>query len=496
MTQWKTHININKCNIGEVNIQQGIYQGDGLSPLWFCLALNPLSMLLKNTKLGYRPKIKDDVRISHLLFIDDMKLFAENEKDLTKMLETAEKFNDTVGMKFNVDKCAIMKIHRGKVISDESRIAQIPTMTSDEQYKYLGIHENQKINHSQLKVQFTEEYRKRITKLLNTSLNGKNMIHAINTYAVPALTYSFGVVKWRWRQRTGEYIKLMCMKLEINMEKRLRASQDKTMKKIIEVDKKFTPLNLTTETTPENVMGKEQLKEQWKSKALHGRYPKSLENEMVDREMSLEYMRKGYLFAETEGFLTAIQDRVIRTKNYEKHILKLDGVVDRCRKCKVHNETIEHVIGGCSALADNVYLGRHNQVAKIIHIELAKKYELIQDPLPFYKYTPEPVLESRDYLLYWDRTILTDKTVDHNKPDIVFINKKENKGIMIDVAVPLTHNIQKTEVEKVRKYEELKEDMKRTWKLTNITIIPIVISSEGVTSKCFKENLERLRDLK
>ncbi|KAI5728931.1 hypothetical protein M8J77_006734 [Diaphorina citri] len=63
---------------------------------------------------------------------------------------------------------------------------------------------------------------------------------------------------------------------------------------------------------------------------------------------------------------------------------------------------------------------------------------------------------------------------------------------MIDVAVPLTHNIQKTEVEKVRKYEELKEDMKRTWKLTNITIIPIVISSEGVTSKCFKENLERL----
>ncbi|KAI5711866.1 hypothetical protein M8J75_003721 [Diaphorina citri] len=55
-------------------------------------------------------------------------------------------------------------------------------------------------------------------------------------------------------------IKLMCMKLEINMEKRLRASQDKTMKKIIEVDKKFTPLNLTTETTPKNVMGKEQLK--------------------------------------------------------------------------------------------------------------------------------------------------------------------------------------------------------------------------------------------
>ncbi|KAL1447249.1 hypothetical protein WDU94_007620 [Cyamophila willieti] len=207
--------------------------------------------------------------------------------------------------------------------------------------------------------------------------------------------------------------------------------------------------------------------------------------------MSTEYNCKGYLYPETEGFISAIQDRVIRTRNYEKHILKTD-VIDKCRKCNQFSETIEHVIGGCPALADNVYLGRHNQVAKIIHQELAKMYELVSDPPPFYNYIPEPVLESRNHLLYWDRTILTDKTVAHNKPDIVYINKQENNAIIIDVAVPLTHNVQKTETEKVTKYEDLKEEMKRIWRLNNIVIIPVVISSEGVTSKNFKINLEKL----
>jgi len=34
-----------------IRIQPGIYQGDSLSPLWFCLALNPLSYLLNRTMI-------------------------------------------------------------------------------------------------------------------------------------------------------------------------------------------------------------------------------------------------------------------------------------------------------------------------------------------------------------------------------------------------------------------------------------------------------------
>lgn len=208
--------------------------------------------------------------------------------------------------------------------------------------------------------------------------------------------------------------------------------------------------------------------------------------------MSHDYNIKGYLFAETEGFIYAIQDKVMRTRNYEKHILKLN-VEEVCRKCKASSETIEHIIGGCSALADTIYLARHNQVAKIIYLELAKMCDLVKDSPPFFCYTPQPVLESNKYVLYWDRTMLTDKSCAHNRPDIVLIDKKEKIGALIDIAVPLTHNITKTEIEKINKYQNLKEDLQKTWKLKTACIIPIVISGEGVVSKDFKKYLETLQ---
>jgi len=36
-----------------IRIQRGVIQGDILSPLWFCLALNPLSYLLNRTNYDF-----------------------------------------------------------------------------------------------------------------------------------------------------------------------------------------------------------------------------------------------------------------------------------------------------------------------------------------------------------------------------------------------------------------------------------------------------------
>lgn len=198
------------------------------------------------------------------------------------------------------------------------------------------------------------------------------------------------------------------------------------------------------------------------------------------------------LYSETEGFASAIQDRVVRTKNYERHVLHLD-IADKCRKCGAVGETIEHVIAGCPSLAPNAYLGRHNQLAKIIHQQIAIKHKLLEvAPPPYYKYSPAPVLESKDALLYWDRPITTDRTVDYNRPDIVFIKKKEKEAVIIDIAVPLSHNIKKTEMEKISKYENLAYDLKQQWNLQKVGIVPFIISAEGHISKNFTRNLENL----
>jgi hypothetical protein len=41
----------------------------------------------------------------------------------------------------------------------------------------------------------------------------------------------------------------------------------------------------------------------------------------VDKESSILWPSTGYIYPEMEGFAVAIQDWVIKTRNYEKHCL-------------------------------------------------------------------------------------------------------------------------------------------------------------------------------
>ena len=40
------------------------------------------------------------------------------------------------------------------------------------------------------------KYRQRTQKFLQSSLNGKNVVTAINTWAIPLIRYTAGVVRW------------------------------------------------------------------------------------------------------------------------------------------------------------------------------------------------------------------------------------------------------------------------------------------------------------
>ena len=124
MRNWKTNIVLNhnrgRVQIENVKINRGIFQGDSLSPLLFCLAINPLSVLLNNEELGYSLEKTRSRRsgklISHLLFMDDLKVYANNEANLKKLMEVVKRFSKDIGMKFGLDKCSKCSIKKGRKV--------------------------------------------------------------------------------------------------------------------------------------------------------------------------------------------------------------------------------------------------------------------------------------------------------------------------------------------------------------------------------------------
>jgi hypothetical protein len=156
---------------------------------------------------------------------------------------------------------------------------------------------------------------------------------------------------------------------------------------------------------------------------LHGRYLKELEQPEINIQGSHAWLKKSNIHPETEGFIFAIQDRVINTRNYKKHICGLESIIDKCRICGTEGKTIEHIISSCTVLAQSEYKKRHEIFAKIIHMNLAVKLNLLKNTQPYYSYKPESCLENENYKLYFDRTVLTDIHIQHNRPDIIILNK-------------------------------------------------------------------------
>ena len=91
-------------------------------------------------------------------------------------------------------------------------------------------------------------------------------------------------------------------------------------------------------------------------------------------------------------------------------------------------------------------------VARIIHQQLALQYNLVGSEVPYYKYVPDPVLENGHAALYWGRSIITDRTILVNKPDIVVIDRRERRAMIVDITVPHDENLVKAENDKKIKY--------------------------------------------
>jgi hypothetical protein len=134
----------------------------------------------------------------------------------------------------------------------------------------------------------------------------------------------------------------------------------------------------------------------------------------------------------------------------------------------------------------------NNNNNKIIHMNLAVKFNLLKDTQPHYIYKPESCLENDNYKLYFDRTVLTDIHIQHNRPDIIILNKQQKHSYLLDIAVPNSHNITQTYNTKINKYLELSVAMRNLWCLEKMSILPFIISATGIVPQSLFKNLKIL----
>jgi hypothetical protein len=119
MIFWRTTLNLSinntKLKSEPIQIKRGIYQGDSLSPLWFCLAINPLTNLLNSTGYGFNIRLNNTTlsKLNHLLYMDDIKLYASKKNHILSLLTITENFSNDIGMSFGIDKCKMQSICRG-----------------------------------------------------------------------------------------------------------------------------------------------------------------------------------------------------------------------------------------------------------------------------------------------------------------------------------------------------------------------------------------------
>jgi hypothetical protein len=67
----------------------------------------------------------EDTKISHLLYMDDLKLIAKSEEELQKQVQTVKTFSYDIHMEFELEKCTKITFKNGTLIHLQNLVIDI-----------------------------------------------------------------------------------------------------------------------------------------------------------------------------------------------------------------------------------------------------------------------------------------------------------------------------------------------------------------------------------
>ena len=283
---------------------------EGLSPILFIIAMMPLNHILRKCSARYKLS-RSQEKINHLVYMDDIKLFAKNEKELETLIHTVRIYIEDKGMEFGIEKYALFVMKSGKRhLTDGIELPnqdKFRTLAENETYKYLGILEADTIKQVEMKNKIQKEYLRRTRKLLETKLNSRNLSKEINTWAVSLVRYVWPFLKWtrdELRQMDQRTRKLMIMHKALHPRDdvdrlyvlrkeegrglaNIEDSVDTSIQRLEDYIEKhergmITAIRKNMDNTIDNRMTKTR-RQKWEEKQLYGRFKRLINNISHDK---------------------------------------------------------------------------------------------------------------------------------------------------------------------------------------------------------------------
>ena len=153
-----------------------------------------------------------------------------NEASLGTLMKTCIEILKELGLEVGLNKCAVMKVKRGKVENMEGLKLDndhvINNIDEGLGYAYLGILQILDPCHNQIKKILLSKVENCANEIWKSNLTEQNKVKAHNMFVISKLNYSFGVIKWTKfeldeidRKMRKIIAKYACMNLHSNTDR-------------------------------------------------------------------------------------------------------------------------------------------------------------------------------------------------------------------------------------------------------------------------------------
>ena len=171
--------------------------------------------------------------------------------------------------------------------------------------------------------------------------------------------------------------------------------------------------------------------------------------------------------------------------------LYLGGTSAKCPHCRKQPKSVHHLSTHCGSMLQSHYKKRHDEVVRCLHFQYTKKYGLNKNKR-LKNYKVEQVVSNERVKIKSDIPVVTELRIEHNKPDLMIHDLRTKEITLIEVGITNKDILAKVESEKSLKYQLLANELKCLYPGTTVTIIPVVMTWDGLVTRYFKHYMKQL----